>query len=252
MRPLRSTRATSADLLGELDDDPRRAAHVAKPVDALVVHKLAYQLAAMRAQLCEGFLDVVDGEEDVADAWALAGTGGSLRSYAGERYLASSSLLPSPSGVRSITTSACTPSSPLMRSTASPSTDVSPSTSSPSAVKNSVAAARSSTTMPMCSKCMIFLSLATRLAFIANELRRGFQHRFDRWPRVVAGRRRACRPPGQRGALLQEQVRPRVHGGARQRGEGHHRLGAPHPQGGARPRDRLAPPPWDPLPGGEP
>src|SRR3954465_7206870 len=87
---------------------------------------------------------------------ALAGTGGSLRSYAGERYLASSSLLPWPSGGRSITTPPCTPSSPLMRSTASPSTDVSPSTSSPSAVKNSVAAARSSTTMPMCSKCMTF------------------------------------------------------------------------------------------------
>src|SRR3954447_7427521 len=68
MRPLRSTRATSADLLGELDDDARWAAHVAKPVDVLVVHKLAYQLAAMCSQLCEGLLDVVDGEEDVADA----------------------------------------------------------------------------------------------------------------------------------------------------------------------------------------
>src|SRR3954464_9885856 len=61
----------STDLLRQLDDNPRWAAHVAKPVDALVVHKLAYQLAAMRAQLCEGFLDVVDGEEDVADAWGV-------------------------------------------------------------------------------------------------------------------------------------------------------------------------------------
>src|SRR4051812_8944308 len=62
----------STDLLRQLDDNPRWAAHVAKPVDALVVHKLAYQLAAMRAQLCEGFLDVVDGEEDVADAWGVS------------------------------------------------------------------------------------------------------------------------------------------------------------------------------------
>src|SRR4051794_41949587 len=61
----------SADLLRQLDDDPRWAAHVAKPVDVLVVHKLAYQLAAMRSQLREGLLDVVDGEEDVADAWRV-------------------------------------------------------------------------------------------------------------------------------------------------------------------------------------
>ena len=72
-------------------------------------------------------------------------------SYEGERYLASSTLA-LPSGVRRITTSARTPSRPLMRSTKSPSTDASPSTSSPSAVKNAVAAARSSTTMPMCSR----------------------------------------------------------------------------------------------------
>src|SRR4051794_41979704 len=76
----------SADLLRQLDDDPRWAAHVAKPVDVLVVHKLAYELAAMRPQLCEGLLDVVDGEQDVADArgigrdrrgiWARCGGGG--------------------------------------------------------------------------------------------------------------------------------------------------------------------------------
>ena len=65
--------------------------------------------------------------------------------------MASSTLL-LPSGVRRITMSACTPLSPLMRSTKSPSTDVSPSSSSPSATKNAVAAARSSTTMPMCSR----------------------------------------------------------------------------------------------------
>ncbi len=82
---------------------------------------------------------------------ALAGAGRSSPSYEGERYLASSTL-PLPSGVRSITISACTPSSPFMRSTEPPSTDASPSNSSPSAAKNAIAAARSSTTMPMCSR----------------------------------------------------------------------------------------------------
>ena len=82
---------------------------------------------------------------------ALAGAGPASPSYEGERYLASSTL-PLPSGVRSITISALTPSSPFMRSTESPSTDASPSHSSPSAAKNAVAAARSSTTIPMCSR----------------------------------------------------------------------------------------------------
>src|SRR3984885_14627841 len=58
----------SADLLRQLDDDPRRAAHVAEPVAVPVVLQLADQLAAMRSQAGEGCLDVVDGEEDVAYA----------------------------------------------------------------------------------------------------------------------------------------------------------------------------------------
>src|SRR6188472_233769 len=81
---------------------------------------------------------------------ALAGAGPSSLSYAGVRYLASSSLV-SPSGVRSITMSERTPARPLMRSTKSPSTVASPSTSSPRATKNAVAASMSSTTIPMCS-----------------------------------------------------------------------------------------------------
>ena len=36
----------------------------------------------------------------------------------------------------------------------------------------------------------------------------------------------ARRPAGQRGPLLQEQVRPRLHGRARERGRGDDRLGA--------------------------
>src|SRR5436190_4249548 len=58
----------SADLLRQLDDDPRRATHVAEPVAVLVVLQLADQLAATRSQAGEGCLDVVDDEEDVADA----------------------------------------------------------------------------------------------------------------------------------------------------------------------------------------
>src|SRR3954451_19034268 len=66
--PGRTTGHPSADLLRQLDDDPRRAAHVAEPVAVLVVHQLADQLAAMRSQGGGGCLDVVDEEEDVADA----------------------------------------------------------------------------------------------------------------------------------------------------------------------------------------
>src|SRR4051812_5462951 len=57
----------SADLLRQLDDDPRRAAHVAEPIAVLVVLQLADQLAAMRSQAGEGGLDVVDDEQDVPD-----------------------------------------------------------------------------------------------------------------------------------------------------------------------------------------
>src|SRR5262245_56517701 len=57
-----------ADLLRQLDDDPRRAAHVAEQVGVLVVLQLADELATVRSQGGEGRLDVVDDEEDVADA----------------------------------------------------------------------------------------------------------------------------------------------------------------------------------------
>src|SRR5215212_3526316 len=65
--PDRTMRHPSADLLRQLDDDSRRAAHIAEPVAVLVVLQLADQLAAMRSQAREGCLDVVDDEEDVAD-----------------------------------------------------------------------------------------------------------------------------------------------------------------------------------------
>src|SRR3954468_15491504 len=66
--PDRTMGHPSADLLRQLDDEPRRAAHVAEPVAVLVVLQLADELAAMRSQAGEGCLDVVDDEEDVADA----------------------------------------------------------------------------------------------------------------------------------------------------------------------------------------
>src|SRR3954471_180895 len=66
--PGRTTGHPSADLLRQLDDDPGRATHVAEPVAVLVVHQLANQLAALISQGAQGCLDVVDDEEDVADA----------------------------------------------------------------------------------------------------------------------------------------------------------------------------------------
>ena len=47
-----------------------------------------------------------------------------------------------------------------------------------------------------------------------HVLCRGLHQRLDRRPGVVAGGGCARWPPGKRGPLLQEQVRPRLHGGA--------------------------------------
>src|SRR5262249_909047 len=77
----------------------------------------------------------------------LAGACGSPLGPDGEWNLISSSR-PWPSGVCRNAKSVRTSSSPTMLSTTGPSTDPSPCGSSPSATKNSVAAARSSTTMP--------------------------------------------------------------------------------------------------------
>jgi hypothetical protein len=92
---------------------------------------------------------------------AFAGAGRLSPWFDGEWNFASSSR-PLPSGVCTIAFSARMPSSPTMRSTQRPSTDHSPCSTNPSSRKNSVAAARSSTTMPtwsirwivMCSMVM--------------------------------------------------------------------------------------------------
>jgi hypothetical protein len=70
---------------------------------------------------------------------------GSISTSFGLRNFVSSSR-PCPSGVRIITMSTWTPSSPLTRSTDGPSTGASPSSVMPSVVKKAIAAARSSTT----------------------------------------------------------------------------------------------------------
>src|SRR3954447_15335160 len=78
-----------------------------------------------------------------------------------------SSIRPWPSGVSSIAISARTPSSPTTRSTERPSTDASPCGTSPSSTKNSVAAARSSTTMPTWSIRWIVISSMVRSRQVA-------------------------------------------------------------------------------------
>ena len=84
-----------------------------------------------------------------------------------------------------------------------------------------------------------------------HVLCRGLQQGLDHGPGVVTGGARAGRSAGERGSLLQEQVRPRLHGGRGERGPGVDRLRPPHPQGGARPRHRGSATGGDGLPGRE-
>ncbi len=58
----------SADLLGQLDDDPLRAADVAEPVPVLIALQLADELRATGSQAGDDGVDVFDGECDMADA----------------------------------------------------------------------------------------------------------------------------------------------------------------------------------------
>src|SRR6266566_4587674 len=83
---------------------------------------------------------------------------GSISTSFGLRNFVSSSR-PCPSGVRIITMSTWTLSSPLTRSTHGPSTGASPSSVMPSAVKKARAPARSSTTTLTWSNLLIVMSL---------------------------------------------------------------------------------------------
>jgi hypothetical protein len=58
----------SADLLGQLDDDPLRAADVAEPVAVLIALQLADELRATGSQAGDDGVDVFDGECDMAEA----------------------------------------------------------------------------------------------------------------------------------------------------------------------------------------
>jgi hypothetical protein len=54
----------SAGLLGQLDDDPRRAADVAEPVAVFIALQLAAELRATGSQAGDDGVDVFDGECD--------------------------------------------------------------------------------------------------------------------------------------------------------------------------------------------
>ena len=82
---------------------------------------------------------------------------GSISTSFGLRNFVSSSR-PCPSGVRIITMSTWTLSSPLTRSTHGPSTGISPSSVMPSAVKKAIAPARSSTTTLTWSNLLMVMS----------------------------------------------------------------------------------------------
>ena len=64
----RSRKWRSADLFGQLDDDPLLAADLAEPVAVLVALQLADELRAAGSQAGNDGVDVLDGEGDVAEA----------------------------------------------------------------------------------------------------------------------------------------------------------------------------------------
>src|SRR3712207_8214053 len=59
---------TSAELLGQSDDDALRATQEAEPVDVLVLRDLADELGTVAAQAGNDVVDVVDSEHDAAYA----------------------------------------------------------------------------------------------------------------------------------------------------------------------------------------
>src|SRR5215210_2836379 len=63
----------SADPLGELDDDPLRAADVTEPVDVFVALQLADELRSVGSQARDGGVDVVDCECDMANSSGVRG-----------------------------------------------------------------------------------------------------------------------------------------------------------------------------------
>ena len=91
----------SADLLGQLDDDPLGAPDVTEPVAVLVRHKLADEFGAVTLQPIEDIVDALDRERDMTDAQRVRGRAGSPPRPGGVWNLVSSSRA-WPSGVRII------------------------------------------------------------------------------------------------------------------------------------------------------
>src|SRR5215210_3515782 len=148
----------SEELFNQRYDDARRATHVAKAVQVLVLGHLADEFSAvarMRATVSSTLSTVnMTLRRPSVFGGAIAG---SISTSFGLRNFVSSSR-PCPSGVRIITMSTWTLSSPLTRSTHSPSTAASPSSSKPSSEKKAIAAARSSTTTLTWSSLLIVIS----------------------------------------------------------------------------------------------
>jgi HPt (histidine-containing phosphotransfer) domain-containing protein len=148
----------SEELLGQRDDDARRASHVAESVLVLVLGHLADELGAVGAQASDSVVDAFDCKHDAPEAqrvWRC-----DRRFDLDQFWIANfvSSSRPCPSGVRIITMSTWKLSSPLTRSTHGPSIGALPSIVMPSSVKNSIAAARSSTTTLTWSNLLIVMS----------------------------------------------------------------------------------------------
>src|SRR6188508_3019514 len=58
----------SEELLGQRDDDARRASHVAESVFVLVLGHLADEFGALGAQASDGVVDAFDCKHDTAEA----------------------------------------------------------------------------------------------------------------------------------------------------------------------------------------
>jgi len=67
-RPAAAPLEGSAELLGQSDDDARRATQEADPVDVLVLRDIANELATVAAQAGNDIVDVVDSEHHASYA----------------------------------------------------------------------------------------------------------------------------------------------------------------------------------------
>jgi hypothetical protein len=126
---------SSADLLGERDEDALRTKDITEPIAVVLLHQFAPirhrgRGAGQRHQRCLP----PKNDSTYAPTWFGGALIRSTLSVVGLRNFVSSTR-PWPSGVRIIAMSDRTPSSPIRRSTERPSTCASPSNSRPSSLK---------------------------------------------------------------------------------------------------------------------